>query len=404
MTGRIRMRWCWGLACAVLGFWITNVLAMASNPYREGDEVGEPFALENIRVTEERLHLDATGLKAGASESPDVRVWVSYTLVYDGASRRVSPVFMAPNQSFSAQLDGRDLPVEFKDNVKLPDPPQETSNDPQRVHDPSSESTGDRIVSQAALLDFELSPGTHVLTVSYVIQAGLAFKEGVTLRYLLDYGMAPARDRTGFRNLSLTLDVPEGWHIESTPTLQRGTDAVSPGPSVSAKTGRIMDDRDVEDDPLTDSYSARFVGVPADEIQLKIWSPTTGWYWLVYAGTRLIFLGVLIYGGFGIARAVRGRVVNFWFASGQDGVVGPLPFPWWLMLGGAAIWALAILMTWYVASQLPQSLLETNQIARYRLVDGLMWLVVIFFSILALPVAAVIARVADRSARRRFGM
>jgi hypothetical protein len=213
--------------------------------------------------------------------------------------------------------------------------------------------------SEELSMSFQLvvPPGRHDLAVSYRAEAVTYHHDDPTVLRQFAYVLSPARTWAGFGGLDVTVHVPAGWHAAVEPALTREGDMLR----------------------------GTFEDVPADAIALTVQAPV-GNYTLVADATRVVFLLVVIGGGFVVAWRtwVRARRREARPASGLAA------------LGRGFAWGAAVLATGVLAIAAPELTLPEGQANHYGYGQALAYVVVVLASAVAVVIGAIVSRVVGR--------
>ncbi|MDQ3338369.1 MAG: hypothetical protein M4D80_24650 [Myxococcota bacterium] len=321
-----------------------------------GTPTTEPNGLREIAIEREELSFDLRPLDAHGP----AKVSASYHLNNTSAAIVTAPLVFVSGASVPGGID-----VAF-DGVRVHG---ESLSDEQLAALPPSwrapSSTpaidGDRAHGYAtgrnSALAFTLAipPGRHQLIVRYPATAQVSkSSDGGTLRYQLGYVLAPARDWGSFGTLDVTVDVPAGWRVATSPSL--------------ARTG--------------DTLRGRFPSLPADTLGITVQAPTGTLHAVLQYALPLLALLVLIGGGFvlfAIGRA-RGRRTE------------DLRSLWPVSLPVSLVWAVAIAITGGLAAIRSELAIPEGQSAAHGYGGAFGILFAILVALIAIPVGVLIAK------------
>ena len=246
---------------------LTGTSAASANmakPWDDGDVVGEPTGAQaSVRILEEDLSFDLRPL----SEGQPARIEALYKLHNEGEPAEVELFFVAPGleegsvlvngASVESQKVERELPEAWRSNYSA------------------------RYKGAGFLFKAPLSAGANKIEVRYSALAARDHPSSeVHVDYLISYVLAPARQWASFGELKVSVQIPEGWSMTSTPPLE--------GERVS------------------------FEGLPADAFEIVL-SPPTG---IRHVALAMLPLGLLL--GLALAFFI-GRFSRGWRPTASRG-------------------------------------------------------------------------------------
>lgn len=215
--------------------------------YRAGSDAGELIGtgLEELAIIRERLSLDLRPLEQGKP----LRVTAIYEIRNEGAARTVDLLFIGGRMAEGrARFNGQAVASRLE---RLPALPESWQVPQPRIDGQVERRTAP---SQGLLFQLAVPPGEHRVEVSYLAEASAeASTDRERIRWHVHYILAPARAWKSFGDLNVKLRVPNGWQLQGSVPLHRGS----------------------VDDPAQsgDLYTSDFTGLPADVLQFQAQAP-----------------------------------------------------------------------------------------------------------------------------------
>jgi hypothetical protein len=322
--------------------------ANAGAPWGGGSHAGEPGGIEAIRIAHEELVID---LRPLAERDGQVFVAATYHLDNPVSEQQLDLVFATGSDStdFRVMLDGR--PVQLTNTRPTPLPKSWRAPSTTPLFDGSELQYHLAHADESRSFQLVVPPGRHDLAVSYRSDAVRYHHGDPTVLWQFAYVLSPARTWAGFGGLDVTVHVPAGWRAAVEPALIREGDMLR----------------------------GTFENVPADALALTIQAPV-GNYTLVADATRVVFLLVVIGGGFVVAWRTRAAHSGSWLAA----------------LGRGFAWGAAVLATGVLAIAAPELTLPEGQADHHGYGQALAYVGVVLASVVAVVIGAIVSRVVGR--------
>jgi len=221
----------------------TVAQANSGPPFRNGQFGAEPIGVDFIGISHETLHIDMRPL----ARNKLVNVEVMYELDNAGNTQQLELLFVTganyvenfhvwlgevelSTETSAVNID--ELPPSWKPPTITPKIDSEQSNAyPNYYTD---------LPTQLVKFSAEIPSGKSQLKVAYQALAAQSYQ--VVVNWHFAYVLAPARSWASFGSLDVTVDVPNGWKVATTPHLSR--------------TGNVL--------------NGSFDGLPADAIALTV--------------------------------------------------------------------------------------------------------------------------------------
>ena len=213
----------------------------------------------------------------------------------------------------------------------------------------------------ATAFTIEIPPGRHELAVKYqALPQRNKSDSGGTMVHQLGYVLAPARDWGAFGTLDVTVDIPPGWLVATSPKLAR----------------------------KGDTLSGHFASLPADTIGITLQAPTSMLYAVLQIALPVLAIVVLVGGGF----------VLFWI--GRRRRADDLRPLWPVSLPVSLCWSVAIGVSGSFAAVRSDLAIPPSQSARHGYGAAAGILLAVFVALIAIPIGMVIARAGSGAASR----
>ena len=328
--------------------------------YFSGTRSGEPGGIKGIAIEHEELSFDLRPLAAHDAAQIRARYFVDNT---SGADVTAPLVFVAgaAASSLIVTLDGTAL----RDGETRPLTREEMQALPAAWNPPMSTPgfDGDNIgygTEDNASFTFTLAipTGKHEIVVTYSARAALDRSGGGGDTYLwqLGYVLSPAKEWAKFGGLDVTVDVPAGWDVATSPKL--------------ARTG--------------DTLRGKFPTLPGDTIGITTRAPTSFVHGVLQIAMPVLLLVVFV-GGIVLLVIVGRRT--------RDRLTGARSTAFLAAVG----WALAIATAGSLTAMRGDLLISGNQVASHGYGPGFGVVGAVLGAILAIPIGYLIARSSRRT-------
>jgi hypothetical protein len=213
----------------------------------------------------------------------------------------------------------------------------------------------------AVAFTLAIPPGSHLLAVTYkALPQRNKSSSGGTLVYQLGYVVAPARDWGSFGALEVSVDLPPGWLVATSPSL--------------ARTG--------------DTLRGRFPSLPADTLGITLQAPTGPLHAALQLALPLLSLLVLVGGAIALFAIGRTR------RRADD-----LRKVWPISLPASLFWALAIATSGGFTAIRSDLAIPEGQSAAHGYGGAFGILFAIFLGLLFIPIGVLIAHAGSKSRR-----
>ena len=206
--------------------------------------VGEPIGLTQVAIGREDLEIDFRSLTVGG----EARVTATYQLVNASATETLQLAFALgsdASHSHTIEMDGVAVSGKLADSDRdLPSawwPPKTT---PPLRGDSRPLRFGGWSSIRPLLFDLTIPTGTSVLTVSYTEKVKIIFARPAMFRQFA-YILAPAKSWSSFKDLNLSIRVPDGWEMATNLNLKKSLN----------------------------TFSGRFESIPVDAIEFTLRPP-----------------------------------------------------------------------------------------------------------------------------------
>lgn len=302
---------------------------------------GEPTGID-VRIASEELVID---LRPVVIKDAEASVRATYHLDNVGDAKHLDLMFASGTMSdhaFTVSLDGTAIPSVRVSDAKMP----ESWKPPTSTPDPGGGDLDYEVQGVSAMaFTLDVPPGKHDLVVSYQARLGWHHTDSPTLKHQFAYVLSPARTWAAFGGLDVTVHLPANWIAAVTPALTRDGDRLY----------------------------GRFTTVPADTLAITIQASHR-----LYDLVHMIGLGLFALAGVG------GIAWIIWRTRARRGTA-------W---GSGAGWGGAIFGTGMLLMFVPDKMLPSGQADHYGYGFGFAIVAIILLSILAIPIGALIARIA----------
>jgi hypothetical protein len=354
-----------------------RVAANVGPPSVGGTIARVPTGLEEIFITRERLLIDMRplGRLASATDEKTVRVEAVYELENRGGEKRLELVFAVGSENandFQLFLD--DQPVsgaEIKtltseEQANLPESWQPPESTPWHVENSTGSEKGGKLMyfprRPVKSVGFTLTvpSGKHTLKAAYNSQPAEYLALEPLKAWQFAYILAPAREWADFGGLDVTVYVPEGWDVVTSPELAR------------------------EGDALRGSFDK----IPADALAVTVRSREPAGYRALQMILQAVVLLVILAFPFLLYRRARRSVERSW-KTWARGIV-------WSVL-----WAVLFSAAAYLAFLLPEALIPEAQFASYGYARGLGLVFIPFLSAALIVPGLALWAIAVYRARKR---
>lgn len=325
--------------------------------WSEGARTTEPGGLREVVIAHETLRFDLRTVGRA-------RVSATYALDNRGLAPVSAPLVFVAGTAMRdvdiafdrARLYGRTL----ASDVELPAAWRAPVATPSIDGEESIGYEADQ--ADAVAFDLVIPPGKHELVVEYsAAVASRKRRESPTIVYQLGYVLAPARDWGGFGTLDVTVEVPAGWRVATSPRLARDGDTLR----------------------------GRFPLLPGDTIGISLRAAAGTLHAVLQYLLPLLVLFVVVGGVFALRAIGRAR-----------GRAEDLRKVWPVSLPAALLWAFAIAVTGSFTAMRGGLALPDGQSGAHGYGGALGMLFAIFMALVAIPFGMWIASLASRSANR----
>jgi hypothetical protein len=327
--------------------------------YDEGSRNVEPLGLKSVAIDHEDLRFDLRSLERGDRQAS---VSATYHLENRGADAVSAPlVFVGGGQMTVVDITFDKAPIagtrlDDAELAALPAAWRAPITTPAIDGEALAYATDDASAVAFALV---IPSGRHELTVTYGAKTDWRKEHrSPTVVYQLGYVLAPARDWGAFGKLDVTVDVPSGWRVATSPALARSGDTLR----------------------------GSFTGLPADTLGIAVRAPTSTLHEVLQYALPLLAVLVLVGGAFAMYRIGRAR------SRADD--LRPL---WPVSLPASLGWAVAIAVSGGFAGFRASLALPAAQDASSGYDGALVALLAFVVAIIAIPVGMLIARAGSHS-------